>query len=134
MNNMDDQKKEGIEKTEEALGDWLYPNAQGDPTLWSDTLVFFHCQYQTSDSFEEIGQYYFKKLVPNRPFKSDGGSTYFIDNDRKWLFRYSPPSYHHGFAAALLVTHADEDRTISIVVIPAVEEDNLILLITFEAR
>jgi len=134
MNNMDRERKESIERTEGILGDWLYPNAQGEPTLESDKLDFFHCQYQTSDSFEEVGQYYLKKLAPNLPFKSDGGSSYHIGNDQKWLFRYSPPSYQHGFAAALLVTHADEDRTISIVVIPAVEEERLVLLITFEAR
>ena len=134
MNNTDNQRKELTERTEELLGSWLYPNAQGSPTLASDELDFFHCQYQTPDSFEEVGQYYFNELSPDRPFESHGGSVYSIGEDRKWLFRYSPPNYLAGPAASLLVTHADENRTISIVVVPAVEEERLVLLITFEGH
>ena len=107
---------------EETLGEWLYPNAAYGGGGWADDRRFCHIQGQTADSLDQLRKFYWRMCEFTHD-GSMGGSHYFIDRYPKRMFRNGPP---------LIVVHATEERTISILALPSSAPNHVELYITSE--
>ena len=119
---VDDVRSRMDQREAGALGDWLYPGMKYNGGGCSDDLGFIHAQYETTDSLEQVREFYWQKCEWTHDRRA-GGSTYGTDNYPKRVFRSGPP---------IIVVHATEERTISILGVPQSGKRLLSLYFTLE--
>lgn len=134
MTNMNRDSKEQSDRNRrsvtERLGEWEYPNATGPVGAYGEDVSFFHAQYGTTDSLEQVRQYYWNLIRPDKPMRS--GSSYLLGGDKPWFVFRSPQECKGGFYT--MIAHATDERTIFVVVAPTTQDDKLNIYITFEAH
>ena len=78
--DLNDHFREMHELGQDALGEWLYPDAEYGGGGWSDDHHFVHIGGRTSDSLEQVREFYWKRCEWTHDRSvGDGGSTYFMD-------------------------------------------------------
>ena len=109
---------------EETFGEWLYPNADYGGGGWADDRHLVHIGGPTSDSLEQVREFYWARCEwTHGRSPGDGGSTYLMDRYPERIFRNGPP---------MIVLHATEERTISVVAVASSAGNQVELYLTRE--
>jgi selenoprotein W-related protein len=114
---------------EQAFGDWLYPNVRYDSGGLGDDGRFVHFQGETEDSIEQVGEYYWAKLQPDRPMIQ--GQSYRMDGEKPWFIFRSPEGSE---CLVSMVMYVTDERSISVFLAPTGEQGRLNLYLTSEAH
>lgn len=121
---VDDVRDRMKQEAAGALNDWLYPGMRYTGGGHANDLRFIHAQYETTDSLEQVREFYWKKCEWTHDRRGEV-SIYGTDRYPKRIFRNGPP---------IIVVYATEERTISILGVPQSEERILNLYFTLEVR
>ncbi|MBC8233092.1 hypothetical protein H8E77_26400 [bacterium] len=134
MASMSEEPKEHLSRARksvtERLGEWEYPNATGDSGAYGADISFFHLQLSTTDSLEQVRQYYWNLIRPNKPMPR--GSLYSPGGDKPWFIFRSPQHCKGG--SYTMIAHATDERTIFVVIAPTTQDNELNIYITFEVH
>jgi len=122
--DLNDHFREMRALAQDVLGEWFYPDTEYGGGGWSDDRHFVHIEGRTSDSLEQVREFYWKmcEWTHDRSV-GDGGSSYFMDRYPQRIFRNGPP---------MIVVHATKERTLSIFAVPLTTENQIALYITRE--
>ena len=105
---------------EEALGDWLYPNALYGGGCCAGDRACIQIEGKTEDSLELVSTFYWRKCGFDGEPK-EATSTCALEGNRPW-FMFRAPYETAGGAQVRVITHITSERSITVVAMPSAEE------------